>query len=207
MWIAIFLLVLLLIGLLVYIVLTESATISSFQRTLETLPPPPPPKRNIKYVLVMLALGGATSGANAYFMSRVPQRRQAAAAAAAAFELAAKEAIPTTFIQVRMVKGRRSWSGRWAKDRTACQTNSPYLLVASEQRRFPIIAALMPDSYHEVFLYVLNFLMVLQGFKVWQNWKHSPASSMIRKWQASRVARMLKKVRSDEERSDSCSYN
>ena len=61
------------------------------------------------------------------------------------------------------------------------------------QRRAPIIAAMMPDNYHEVFLYILNFLMVVQGFKVWQNWRHSPASAMIRKWQASRVARMLKK--------------
>ena len=60
------------------------------------------------------------------------------------------------------------------------------------ERRFPILNAILPGDPHEMILYILNFLMILQSVKVWQNWRHSPVAGAIRKWQSTRLNKMLR---------------
>lgn len=51
---------------------------------------------------------------------------------------------------------------------------------------------LVTGDPHEMILYALNFFMILQSVKVWQNWRHSPVAGAIRKWQSTRLNKMLR---------------
>ncbi|GMH57765.1 hypothetical protein TrST_g2358 [Triparma strigata] len=61
------------------------------------------------------------------------------------------------------------------------------------ERNFPIIAAILPSNSHELVLYIINFLMICQGYNVWQNWRHSPVAGAIRRWQSTGLNKMLRK--------------
>lgn len=61
------------------------------------------------------------------------------------------------------------------------------------ERNFPIISAILPSNSHEVVLYIINFLMICQGYNVWQNWRHSPVAGAIRRWQSTGLNKMLRK--------------
>jgi hypothetical protein len=57
MWLTLLFLIILLITLLVYMILAESATIKSYQNQLEHLPPPNPPRRSLKLAMLVIGIG------------------------------------------------------------------------------------------------------------------------------------------------------
>ena len=63
------------------------------------------------------------------------------------------------------------------------------------ERRLPGVAKFLPDNYHEVALYLIQFVVVFQGLKVWRGWQSSPIHSVITKWEGSELNRVLRNRR------------
>lgn len=162
LWVTILLLVLLIISLLVWMVIKEDMAISSLTNTLDTV--------NADAISSSSKKSG--NGRIIFFIC-----------------FGAITSGVNGFFMWRMAALKQIQAKQAAAAAEALLARAPSTFL---ERRFPILNAILPGDPHEMILYCLNFIMIVQSVKVWQNWRHSPVAGAIRKWQSTRLNKMIR---------------